>query len=206
MNINETINSNINSSATTAIGPENMASTPIMENEHVKDLLKILKDNGRDTSGLTALLDHVVGMENFCKQAESKITDMKCQLDEMMEIQNHPIKTALQNTIKALETKVAEIKVQLSEIKTNIIEGCKNAVAAFKDKGTVVLDKLASFFKVKTCLEKVKNSSISAINECNKSIKNIETFSKQYHTGAGAGTGAGTTTGGFLPPTSIQGD
>jgi thymidylate synthase len=121
-------------------------------------------------------------MENFVKQAENKISDMKSQLEEMKEIQNHPIKTALKNTIKALETKVAAIKEQIGELKANIIEGCKNAVAAFKEKGISALDKLASFFRVKTCLEKMKTSTVAAVKECDKSVAKIETFSKQYHT------------------------
>ena len=158
----------------------------LAENEHVKELLGILKDNGKDAAGLTALLNHVKGVEDFVKQAENKIADMKSQLDEMKEIQNHPIRNALQNTVKALETKVAEIKEQLAELKANIIDGCKSAVAAFKEKGISILDKLASFFKVKSCLEEIKNGSIAAANQCDKSIARIEAFSKQYHAAGSA--------------------
>ena len=157
------------------------ASVPLAENEHVKELLGILKDNGKDTGGLTALLDHVKGMEDFCKQAENKISDMKTQLTEMKEIQDHPIKHTIQSTIKTLESKVADIKTQLTVLKDNIIDGCKKAVAAFKDKGIAALDKLASFFRVKTCLEKIKNSAIADVKECDKTIANINTFSKEYH-------------------------
>ena len=166
----------------TNVGGAGVTSEPLTENEHVKELFGILKDNYKDTAGLTALINHVNGMEDFVKQAESKIADMKCQLDEMKEIQNHPIKTALQNTIKALETKVAEIKAQIGVLKDNIIEGCKNAVSAFKEKGAAALDKLASFFRVKTCLEKIQKSCDSSIKTCNKTITGIENFSKQYHT------------------------
>ena len=157
-------------------------SAPLAENEHVKELFGILKANGKDTAGLTALLNHVKGMEDFITQAESKIVDMKTQLDEMKEIQNHPIKNTLQNTIKTLEGKIAEIKAQLAKLKANIINGCKNAVATFKDKGVAALDKLASFFRVKSCLEKVKTSAVAAVSECDKTIGTIETFSKNYHT------------------------
>jgi len=158
-----------------------MAYVPLAENNYVNELFGILKENGKDATGLTALLDHVKGMESFCMQAESKITDMKCQLDDMKEIQDHPIKYAIQNTVKALETKVAEIKTHLAELKANIIDGCKNAVAAIKDKGIVVLDKLASFFRIKTCLEKVNSCTVSAVKDCDKTIAMVESFSKEYH-------------------------
>lgn len=158
----------------------------LMENEHVKELYNILQENGKDTSGLTALISHVSGMEDFVKNAEDKIAVMKSQLDTMKEMQDHPIKNALQKAITALEAKVAEIKAQITELKTNIVEGCKNAVAAFKEKGAAVLNKLASFFKIKSGLQTIKNDTIKSVNNCDKAVARIQTFSKEYHT-AGRG-------------------
>jgi Mg2+ and Co2+ transporter CorA len=106
---------------------------------------------------------------------------MKSQLAEMKEIQSHPVKTALQSAIKNLELKVAEIKVQLTELKNNIIEGCKNAVNAFKEKGISALDKLASFFKIKTGLTALDRSATENAQSCDKSVARINEFSKQYH-------------------------
>lgn len=163
------------------IGSAKNASVPLAENEHVKDLIAILAENGKDTSGLTAILNHCTGMENFCKQAESKIEVMKCQLDEMKEMQNHPIKTALQNTIKSLEAKVAEIKGMITSLKANVIDGCKNAVAAFRDKGVIALDKLASFFRIKGGLEGIKKHAIAVSKDCDKTLAKIESFSNEYH-------------------------
>jgi hypothetical protein len=154
----------------------------LMENEHVKELLGILKDNSRDASGLTALINHVGEMENFVKLAESRIADMKAQLDTMKEVQDHPIKSMLQSTIKALEAKVAEIKVHIAELKTNIVEGCKNAVAAFKEKGAAILDKLASFFNIKGELQTMSKGINAAIKLDDKAMAKIEAFSKEYHT------------------------
>ena len=153
----------------------------LMENEHVKELFGILQDNGKDTSGLTAIINHVSGMEDFIKQAEKQIAVMKSQLNEMKEVQDHPIKTALEKAIKTLEAKVAAIKEQIGELKANIIDGCKNAVSAFKEKGAAVLDKLASFFKIKSGLQNIKNDSIRAADMCDKSIIRIQTFSQEFH-------------------------
>jgi len=157
-------------------------SGSLMENEHVKELFSILQENGKDATGLTALINHVAIMDDFVVQAENKISSMKSQLDEMKDIQDHPIKYTLQKAITALETKVAEIKAQIVELKTNIVEGCKNAVAAFKEKGAAALDRLASFFNIKSGLQSLKNSTVKAADRCDRSCAKIETFSKQYHT------------------------
>ena len=167
-------------SASTNIG-SGVINAPLMENQYVKELFDILNTNNKDSSGLLALINHVSSLEDFVKQAESKITDMKTQLDVIKEIQNHPIKTALQNTVKTLETKVAEIKVHIAELKSDIIEGCKNAVAAFKVKGIAALEKLASFFHIKSGLKSISSNIDMSIKSVDNSITKIAVFSKEYH-------------------------
>ena len=157
------------------------ASQPLAQNEYVQELFSILRSNDRDTTGLSALLGHVSEMESFVKRAEDKIADMKSQLSEMKEVQNHPVKTALNNAIKNLENKVAEIKVQLAELKHNIVEGCKNAVAAFKEKGIAALDKLASFFHINSGLKAIDKGATENAQSCDKAVAEIYEFSSQYH-------------------------
>jgi ABC-type transporter Mla subunit MlaD len=157
------------------------ASQPLAQNEYVQELFSILRNNDRDTTGLSALLGHVSEMESFVKRAEDKIADMKSQLSEMKEVQNHPVKTALNNAIKNLENKVAEIKVQLAELKHNIVEGCKNAVAAFKEKGIAALDKLASFFHINNGLKAIDKGATENAQSCDKAVAKINEFSSQYH-------------------------
>jgi hypothetical protein len=120
-------------------------------------------------------------MENFVRMAESRIAEMKSQLDDMKQIQNHPVKTALKNAIKSLETKVAEIKTQLSELKKNIIDGAKNALAEFKSKGTAVLDRIAAFFQVKKGLQAIQNNAEKSMNNCDRAVAKIEVFATEYH-------------------------
>lgn len=158
---------------------DNTAS--LAENQYVKELFSVLQDNGRDTSGLAALLGHVSEMENFVKRAEDTISVMKSQLADMKEVQNHPVKTALQNAIKTLENKVAEVKERISELKNNIVEGCKNAVAAFKEKGITALDKLASFFHIKDGMQDWKKNIDSMIRTDDKAVAKIEAFASEYH-------------------------
>src|SRR5215469_7585049 len=75
-------------------------------NPHVQELFGILKENDKDTAGLNALLAYVSQMEGFVKSATEQISGMKNQIEDMKEIQKHPIKTALQNTCNSLETRV----------------------------------------------------------------------------------------------------
>ena len=154
---------------------------PLAENEYVKELFSIMQDNGRDTSGLSAIIGHVGEMESFIKRAEDRITDMKSQLDSMKEVQNHPFKNYLQSTIKLLETQIEKVKARLDELTISVIKGCKNAVASFKEKGISVLDNLANFFGIKQGLENWKKEINGIIRTDDKAIAKIKSFSAEYH-------------------------
>jgi hypothetical protein len=158
-----------------------IADVLIEKNEHVQELFTILHENGKDTSGLSALINHLKGMEDFVSRAESKIVEMKAQLDTMKEVQNHPIKTSLNKTLKSFESKIAEIKAQISELKSNIINGCKNVVSAVKEQGAAVLNKLASFFRIKDGLRNIRDSTVKTAENCDKAVANINDFARQYH-------------------------
>ena len=160
----------------------NENGTSLADNEYVKELFGILSENGGDVSGLSLLLGHVSDMENAIKLAEDRISEMKAQLTTMTEIQNHPVKTALQNTIKLLEIKVEALKERLGKLKSNIIDGCKNAVTAFKEKGAAALNGLASFFRVKEGLKDWKKDIQAIVQADKKAIAQIQTFSHEYHT------------------------
>jgi uncharacterized protein YukE len=155
--------------------------SPLAENQYVQELFGILNDNGRDTAGLAALLGHVSEMESFVKRAEDTISDMKSQLAEMREVRSHPVRTALQNAVKHLEHKVAEVKERLSDLKHGIVEGCKSAARAFKERGASALDRLASFFRIKGGLQSWKKDIDATITADEKAIAKIETFASEYH-------------------------
>jgi len=161
--------------------PTSSGGGNLMENDYVKETFSILQDNGKDTSWLTSLIKQSDGLEDYIKQSENKMAEMKTQLDAMQEVQDHPIKSALQKTIAALEIRIAEMKEKLGELKTNIVEGCKNTVAAFKEKGAAALNKVASFFKLKSGLKAIKNDAELSVKLNDKSIAKIETFSQEYH-------------------------
>jgi hypothetical protein len=165
---------------------EQVEKIPFAENEAVKELFSILRENGKDTTGLASLLGEIEGMQAFVQNAESKIAEMKKQLDSIKEVQNSPIKTALQNAIKSLEKTVAAVKEHLGELKANVISGCKSAVMAFKKGGISALDKLASFFHIKSGLQAYKRDVTEGIKQCDTTISRIENFANQYHSGGRA--------------------
>ena len=157
------------------------AETPIVENEYVKELLALLKENQSPAGKeLLEAIGHVSEMEKQLASAVDELKAMRQELQGLQE-QNHPLKAALQKSVKALEANVATLRERLAELKGAVIEGCKNTLAAVKERGIGALDSAARFFHVKPGLESLRNTINDGIKADEKAISRIEAVSAEYH-------------------------
>jgi len=119
-------------------------------------------------------------MERQLDAAVNELQSMRRELAEA-QAQNHPIKTALHNAVKTMEKNIAVMRERLDELKANIIDGCKNAVAAFKEKGISALRNIADFFKLRPGLEALRDNLNKSIKLDERAIAKIEAVSAEYH-------------------------
>ncbi|NCB53081.1 MAG: hypothetical protein EOM54_14585 [Clostridia bacterium] len=158
-----------------------MVAVPLLENEYVKELLTIMEAN--DAPGrrdLLAVLTQVGAMERQLNAAVTELTALRRELNAARE-QAHPMKTALKNTGAALEKNVADLRDKLSTVKQNAIDGCKNAVDTFKEKGISALDNIARFFKVRPMLEAMRGELSNGIRADRAAMVKIKAMSTEYH-------------------------
>jgi len=80
-----------------------------------------------------------------------------------------------------LQREIQDLRDCLNELRTAIIEGCKNALAAFKERGAAALDGIAKFFKVRPALEKMAAGLENAEQRNADRIARIEAISAEYH-------------------------
>jgi len=156
-------------------------NTPLMENEYVKELLAVMKANNMPgVKDLLAVIGQVGVME---KQLDTMITELQGIRRELAEAQkhNHPIKTVLQGAVANTQGQILDLRDKLGELKDKIIEGCKNALSAFKEKGLSALRNIASFFKVRPLLESMRDNLDNGIKQNEATIAKIETMSADYH-------------------------
>ena len=157
------------------------ATEPILENEHVKELLAILKENNSpSTKDFLSVLNQVGAMEKQLDTAVKELAAMRQELRTAQE-QNHPVKTALQKAVIIMQEQVLDLRERLANLKQNVIDGCKNAVAAFKETGISALDNVARFFKVRPSLEAMREMLTKDIQYDDKAIAKIEAISTEYH-------------------------
>ncbi len=157
------------------------STAPLLENEHVKELLTILEaNNAPDRKDFLAVLNQVGAMERQLDAAVKELAAMRRELNEAQK-QNHPVKTAMQKAVKTLEKNVAVLRGRLDAVKRNVIEGCKNAVDAFREKGISALHNVVRFFKIRPLLEAMRNDLNENIRFDEAAISKIEAVSAEYH-------------------------
>ena len=162
---------------------ENTITTaaPLMENEYVKGLFTIMEANRAPTAkDLLAILNQVGAMEQQLDAAVTELAALRRELNAARE-QAHPVKAALQNTSAAMEKSVAVVCDRLDATKRAVIDGCKNAVGAFRDKGISALDNITRFFKLRPMLETMRMELDKSICAGRSAMGRIETVSAEYH-------------------------
>lgn len=157
----------------------NEADTPILENEAVKELLAVLRENqapgGKE---LLEAIGHVAEME---KQLVGAVEELKAMRQELQGMKENPLKRALQNSVKALEANVAALRERLSELKGAVIEGSKKTLAAFKEHGISALAGAARFFHLKPAITALRGSMEAGIKTDEKALAKIQAVSTEYH-------------------------
>ncbi|HBF2106320.1 TPA: hypothetical protein KN012_001090 [Clostridioides difficile] len=154
-------------------------STPIAENEQVKELLALLKENNAPGyEEFSKLIGHVSEMEQRLSEATE---ELKAIRQEMQGLQNHSLKESIQKSCKDLEANVAVMRQRLSKLKEQIIDGCRNILTDFKERGAVALNGITRFLHIRPALEAVQNASEKGIQACNRAVSRIDAFSTEYH-------------------------
>ena len=157
------------------------STAPIISDENVKELLKIMQYNNAPTmKDFMAILNQVGAMEKQLEAAVTELAAIRRELAEAQE-QNHPVKNTMQKTVINMQGQVLELRDKLAELKENIINGCKAAIKAFNDKGITALDGIARFFKIKPILENMRHGLGENIAYNDKAIAKIEAISTEYH-------------------------
>lgn len=152
---------------------------PIAENEQVKALLVLLKEN--DTPGwreFAVLISHVSGMERQLSEALEELQAIRQKMDE---VQDRSLKAALQKAGKSLEKNVDALRQRLSTLKEQIVGGCKNILEDFKVRGSAALNGITGFLHLKPVLKAVQSAAKKSIEASDRAAARIDAFSTEFH-------------------------
>jgi predicted nuclease with TOPRIM domain len=156
-------------------------NTPLPDNEHVKALSDILRENKIDIRELLGIIGCVTAMEREMSKAAADLSAVRKELAEMREEKDHPIGVALRSAVRESAAKINTVRSGIKVLKDKIISGCKRAAHAFKTGGVSALNNLADFLDIRRDLENTRNAVNDAIRCNEKRIAKIESLSEEFH-------------------------
>lgn len=156
-------------------------AAPLAGNKAVMELLSILRENKSPLlEDFQALLHTVSGMEQQLEAAVRELAVMRHDLTEM-ERRRHPAANAMRKAVIVMQAQVLELREKMSALKQAVVDGCKNAVSAFRKQGIAALDNITRFFRVRPVLEAVQAQAAHAADAADRAVGRIEAASKKYH-------------------------
>lgn len=159
----------------------NRTAAPLAGNRDVAELLSILRGHASPSlHDFQELLNQVDTLERQLEAAVRELAAMRRDLAEL-ERRRHPAANAMRKAVIVVQAQVLELREKLSALKQAIIEGSKNAVAAFREKGVAALDTVTRFFRVRPMLEAVQTQAAHAAEAADRAMERIETTSMKYH-------------------------
>ena len=157
------------------------AAAPLAGNKDVVELFSILREHSSPSlADFQELLKQVGTMEQQLEAAVRELTAMRRDLAEM-ERRRHPAVNAMRKAVTFVQAQVLELREKLSALIQAIVDGCKNAVAAFRQKGIAALDTVTRFFRVRPMLEAVQAQAAHAAEGADRAVERIEAVSRKYH-------------------------
>lgn len=153
-------------------------SPSLLEHPQVKELLAVMEKHHTDS--MKDLLDVIGYVGEVEKQLDTAVRELAAVRQEISEMRG-PVKPAVRDAARAMEQNVTTLRERVAELKDNIIEGCKNLLAAFKEKGTQALSNAARFFRVRPALEAIRHELTENIKFDDRAIAKIDAVSAEYH-------------------------
>ena len=124
---------------------------PIEQNPYVKELLDVLKKHNQPgAEDLKAMIANAAKIEAQLAAALAEMAAMRRELAAIRE-DNHPLRKVTQNAVSAAQEHIKTLHEQLEKLKAAIIEGCKNALVAFKERGAAAING-ERYKKLTTCI------------------------------------------------------
>ena len=153
---------------------------PLSQDRNITEFIEILQNNKINSQyrDFTEMLGYVSEIESKLKSALGEVTKLEKRVNDM---ESRQFKNICMKMVNSIKSAIREAQAKLNEIKAAIIEGAKQAAAAFKENGIAALNSVMKFFKIKDGLDALKDSVDKSIVSASKSINKIEQISGEIH-------------------------
>lgn len=155
-------------------------SVPLKEQENLKELFRILDENGlkEEKEQVLSLADYIDSMDEQFGKVLSELQDVKQQLDQMQE---KGLRQSALKTVRAVESKIGEARVQLKILKVRFVDGVNRTIKGFKEKGTLAVYQTIDFLGIRKGLQAVKLHLHRSIESAERGIDWLSNIGDEMH-------------------------
>ena len=155
-------------------------TVPLMEQEQLQELLKILdvhgmKEEKKQVMDLAQYLDVMDG------QLGAVLHELKEVKEQLGEIKDRGIKAAAVRVVVRVEEKIEEAREQVHLLKEKFMDGVQKTMTAFGQKGVVVLGKTVDFLGIQKGTQKIHTHLEQSILAADRGMDRLGNIADEMH-------------------------
>lgn len=175
---------------------------PLRSDPAVRELLALMRaHNSPGQEDFLAVLREVERME---QQLASAVEELAAMRKELAQAREGPVKRALTKAVQGLERGVSTLTERLNALRESIVDSCRQAVAAFRERGASALAQASQFLHIRSALGAVSRAADYAIGRCEKSAAQCREISATYREAGRHLKNAGRVMAGLEPVTEAS--
>lgn len=161
------------------MGKRYSAKGPLRNEAAVRELLALMDEyNAPGRKELAAMVSQIGVLERQLDDAAKQIAAMR---QELAEVRQGPVKRALLAAVHGLEKGVSALGARLDELKAAVVDGCRRALAAVRERGISALAHTAQFFRLGPSVERLGQQIDRCTALADRGLEGIASISRDYH-------------------------
>lgn len=153
----------------------------ILDVKQVNDLISILNQNQSPmVNELLGAVRQISSLELQLKATTDELAELKKAIESTRN-QPVPVKRAMEKTYMIMQNNALHLRDLITNLKEKIINGCRNTLDAFREKGVSALNGVVKFLHIRPALKIIQDSLNNSIINQEKAINSIIRISEEYH-------------------------
>lgn len=159
---------------------EELLSTPLKEQDHFKELLRLLDEKGlhEEKGQVIHLADYI---DNMDQQFGKVLKELQAVKHQVKRLEQRGLRQAILRTVGKIEAKVHAAKMELLEFKDQLIDGVNRTIAGFKQKGILSVYKTIDFLGIKNGLLGVKRHLHQSMETADRGIASLGNIGNEMY-------------------------
>lgn len=155
-------------------------TVPLMEQEQLQELLKVLEDQGMKEEK-KQVMDLAQYLDVMDEQLGAVLHELREVKEQLGEIKDRGIKAAAVRVVVRVEGKIEEAREQVHLLKEKFMDGVQKTMTAFREKGAAALGKAVDFLGIQKGMLKIHTQLEQSILAADRGLDRLGNIADEMH-------------------------